>query len=130
MQSIVEKIVLSDQRNLKDEKISEWEQGLIIDGVEKREYRSADYAIFKSQINPLAKGHVDLLLSRQTARTLFVRKGLTDSGFTFGMQDYHNLLDKYGNGILGLNQDWFVNRQKEVYLNKLIQEIKQNYKIG
>lgn len=122
--------MLSDQKNLKEEKISEWEQGLIIDGVEKREYRSADYAIFKREINPLAKGHVDLLLSRQTAKTLFVRKGLTNSGFTFGMTDYHNLLGKYGNGILGLDQEWFNKRQADIYRITLVYIINKDYKIA
>jgi hypothetical protein len=36
-----------------------------------------------------------------------------------------NLLGKYGSDIMGLNQDWFEKRQKEIYRFVLIQKIKK-----
>ncbi len=121
---MVEEIVLSDQKRLKEEKIKEWEQGLIIDGVEKREYRDPEYAIFKQQINPLADGYVDLMLSHQTARSLFVIP-TQKRGFLFKMNDIHNLEGRYGEGIRGFNQETFDKRQEDIYRYVLIQDIQK-----
>lgn len=126
----MEVIVLNDRQSLKNEKIDEWSEGLRPDDTKIGTYRSKEYRRFKEILNPKANGYVDLLLTGQTASTLFPQKGSENSGFIFGMNDTHNLIGRYEKDILGLNQNWFVNRQKEVYLNKLIQEIKQNYKIG
>jgi len=121
---MVQEIVLSDQKRLKEEKIKEWEQGLIIDGVEKREYRDPEYAIFKQQINPLADGYVDLMLSHQTARSLFVIP-TQKRGFLFKMNDIHNLEGRYGIGIRGFNQETFDKRQEDIYRYVLIQDIQK-----
>jgi len=130
IQGIVEKIVLSDNKNLKEEKINEWEQGLRPDNEKIGVYRDAEYAIFKDHINPRANGYVDLLLSRRTASSLFVHKGASKGGFIFGMNDTHNLIGRYGKDILGLNQNWFDKRQNDIYRIALVYSIKKDYKIG
>ena len=117
----VQEIVLSDQEKLKEQKVNEWEQGLRPDGKKIGEYKDPEYAIFKDHINPRANGYVDLLLTRQTAKTLFVRPYA--SGFIFNMNDTHNLVGRYGFDILGLNQDWFNQRQKNIYKHILQFEI-------
>ena len=122
-------IVLSDNRNLKDAKVNEWEQGITPDGDKIGTYKDAEYAIFKDQINPRANGYVDLLLTRQTANTLFVQS-LSDRKFLFGMKDYHNLIGRYGEQIMGLNQETFEKRQSDVYRYTLIYIIKKDYKIA
>lgn len=109
----MQEIILSDNATLKEEKINEWEQGLRPDNTKIGIYKDAEYAIFKDHINPRANGYVDLLLTRQTASSLFVVPNSV--GFTFKMNDRHNLIGKYGDAILGLNQDYFNQRQKDVY---------------
>ena len=121
---------MSDQRALKEEKINEFEQGLRPDGSKIGTYRDAEYAIFKQSINPRAGGDVDLLLSRRTANSMFVRKGQSDRGYIFGITDTHNLIGRYGQDILGIDQDWFNKRQKEIYRITLVFQIKKNYNIA
>jgi hypothetical protein len=129
LEQIVSEIVLSDNRNLKEAKVNEWEQGLRPDGDKIGVYRSAEYAIFKDQINPRADGYVDLLLTRQTANTLFVQS-LRNRKYLFGMKDYHNLIGRYGLDILGLNQETFEKRQADIYRYTLIYIIKKDYRIA
>lgn len=131
----MEEIVLSDQKPLKEEKINEWEHGLRPDGNGIGTYSPTemgyDYADFKNKINPLAGfGNVDLLLTRQTARTLYVHKASKKGSFIFGMNDTHNLIGRYGIDIMGLNQDWFDKRQNDIYRLTLVYNIKKNYKIA
>lgn len=119
----VQKIVLSDKEALKEEKIDEWTHGLRPDGSIIGTYRDPEYAYFKQQVNPLASGNVDLLLTRETANSLFVTPA--SKGFIFRMNDRHNLIGKYGNEILGLNQEWFNNRQRDIYRYVLMQDLKK-----
>lgn len=130
VQSLTEKIVLRDKQALKNEKIDEWQEGERPDESKIGTYRNKNYRELKKVLNPKANGYVDLLLTGQTASTLFVHKGSEKGSFIFGMKDTHNLIGRYGKDIMGLNQTWFINRQKEVYLSKLIQEIKRKYKIA
>jgi hypothetical protein len=122
--------VLSDQKRLKEEKISEWEKGLRPNNELIGNYRDAEYAIFKERLNPFAKGHVDLLYTRQTANSLFVHRGTSNGLFTFGMNDRYNLIGRYGLDILGLNQETFDKRQNDIYKYTLIYTIKKDYKIA
>lgn len=126
----MEVIVLNDRQSLKNEKIDEWQEGLRPDNSKIGTYRSKEYRKFKSILNPKAGGYVDLLLTGQTASSLFVHKGTQNGSFIFGMNDRYNLIGKYGKDILGLNQNWFINRQKEKYVSELMKEIKIKYKIG
>lgn len=119
----VNEIVKSDNDVLKAEKIDEWEQGLRPDGTKIGVYKDAEYAIFKDHINPRADGYVDLLLSRQTAKSLFVVP--FGDGYLFKINDRHNLVRKYGLDILGLNQKYFNKRQKDIYRLVLIKEIQK-----
>ena len=114
--------MLSDQEKLKEQKVNEWERGLRPDNKKIGEYRDPEYKAFKQQFNPLAGGYVDLLLTRQTSKTLFVRPYA--GGFIFNMNDTHNLVGRYGFDILGLNQKWFDERQKNIYKQIL------SFKIG
>jgi len=122
--------VLSDQKRLKEEKVNEWEQGIRPNGEKIGTYRSAEYAIFKDQINPRANGYVDLLLTRQTANSLFIHRANQPREFLFGMFDRYNLVGRYGLDILGLNQETFDKRQADIYRYTLIYVIKKDYKIA
>lgn len=107
--------VLSDQKNLKSEKIREFSYGQMPDGSLIGRYRDAEYAIFKQQINPLAGGNVDLIYEGGFTKGLVVKP--TERGFIFDSTDYKSasLEKKYGEDIFGLNQEYFNQRQKDVY---------------
>ena len=122
----VTETVIDDQESLKKIKIDEFTHGLRPDGEKIGQYSKTDegqmYADFKNQINPLAGfGNVDLLLTRRTANTLFIRE--FGKGYMFGMRDTHNLVGRYGVDILGLNQETFNQRQKDIYRYVLINDI-------
>lgn len=128
----MQKIILSDQKNLKEEKISEFERGLRPDNKRIGGYQSGEYANEKNQMNPLAGfGNVDLIYSGSFVSKLFV-KPLTKNGFIFDSSDNKtgNLIGKYGLDIMGLNKEWFYKRQSEIYRLVLQQQIKQIYKIA
>jgi len=126
----VAEIVLSDKKRLKEEKINEWEQGIRPDGDKIGTYRDPEYAIFKDNINPRANGYVDLLLTRQTANSLFVHRANQPRAFLFGMNDRYNLVGKYGFDILGLNKETFDKRQADIYRYTFIYVLKKDYKIA
>lgn len=128
MQNLVKEIILSDQERLKEQKIDEFEQGLRPDGSRIGRYRDEDYRQIKIAQNPKAEGYVDLLYTYRTARSLFVRP--YGKGFLFNWNDEHNLVGRYGLDILGINQEWFNQRQKDIYRLTLTYQIKKQYKIA
>ena len=129
IQQIVSEIVLSDQERLKEQKINEFELGLRPSGDRIGTYRDEEYRQLKLYINPKADGYVDLLYTYRTARSLFVRNE-QNGKFIFGMNDVYNLVGRYGRDILGINQDWFNERQNNIYRITLVYQIKKNYKIA
>ena len=116
-------IILSDQDKLKERKVKEFTKGERPDGERIGEYRDAEYGIFKSQINPLAGGSVDLLLTRSFTNKMFLRK--IGKGYLFNSNDYKtgSLIGKYGIDIMGINQEWFNERQKNIYKYILLFDI-------
>jgi len=127
--ALVQEIVLKDKEALKSEKINDFELGLRPNGEKIGQYHSFGYALDKNKQNPRAGFYnVDLILTGKTTSTLFLKP--LASGFIFGWNDTHNLVGRYGLDILGLNQEWFDKRQKEVYRFQLIKEIKSKYKIA
>ena len=109
-------IILSDKK-LKEQKINEFTKGQLPDGSLIGNYKSAEYAIDKYQMNPLAGGHVDLILTRSFTNQLYVEK-VQPRTYLFNSSDYktNSLIGKYSIDIMGLNQEYWNNRQKEVYL--------------
>ena len=109
-------IILSDKK-LKEQKINEFTKGQLPDGSLIGNYKSAEYAIDKYQMNPLADGHVDLILTRSFVNHLYVEK-VQPRTYLFNSSDYktNSLIGKYSIDIMGLNQEYWNNRQKEVYL--------------
>jgi len=126
---MVSEIVLSDQERLKEQKINEFELGLRPSGDRIGTYRDEEYRQRKLYMNPKADGYVDLLYTYSTARSLFVRNE-QNGKFIFGMNDIHNLVGRYGRDILGINQEWFNERQNNIYRITLVYQIKKNYKIA
>lgn len=124
----MEKIILSDT-HLKNEKIHELKRGDRPDGSEIGTYRSQSYSLFKSSLNPLAGGYVDLILTGSFSNNLFpVRQSNNIYSFDGKDRKTGDLISKYGMDIMGLNQETFNRLQKDLYAPQLIRYIKK--KIG
>lgn len=123
---MVEAIVMSDERRLKEEKLNEFEYGLRPNGSIIGNYRDEEYKIMKYFRNPNAGGQVDLILTGRWSRSLKL-KPYYKSAFLFDapLEQEYNLVGRYGLDILGINQDWFEQRQRDIYRYVLIQDIKK-----
>lgn len=89
-------------------------------------YRSPSYRNLKRSLNPLASGTVDLILTGQFTRGLFVEsKG--NSRFLFDSHDDKtpDLIEKYGQDIMGINPETFYKLQKDRFRFDLIKFIKR-----
>jgi hypothetical protein len=124
----VQKIVISDNQSLKQRKIDEFTVGELPDGSRIGTYKDAEYYFFKREINPFANGYVDLMLTRTFVNSMRVEP-FTSGTYLFKAIDPNNLTGRYGIDILGLNQQWFENRQKEIYIHPFLRQIKQYAKI-
>lgn len=125
LQKKVEELVLIDTE-IRKEKKEELKRGQSPDGGLIGTYRSQDYEIFKSRLNPLAGGTVDLILTGKFANQLFV-VSLGNSRFQFKSQDSKDpmLFEKYGQENRGLNKEVFEELQRKKYAPQLIKFIKQ-----
>ena len=121
---MVKVIVLSDKDRLKEQKVNEWQKGLRPDNTIIGEYRDPDYQEMKYFRNPDARGYVDLILTGDTARSLLI-KPYYKSAFLFSMNDKYNLVGKYGLDILGINEEYWQKRQKDIYKYVLIQDLQR-----
>jgi len=131
----MKEIILSDQKNLKEEKHNEFLRGEKPDGNKIGRYSLSDegqnYADFKNQVNPLAGfGNVDLLLTRRFFNSMFVTPYYKGAYIFDAKDEKRNLLiAKYGLDIMGISQEYFDKRQKEIYSIALIYNIKKYAKI-
>lgn len=130
LQAIVREIVVNDKL-LKQEKINEFSKGVRPNGNIIGKYRDPEYAIFKQSINPLAGGNVDLILKRGFTNSLRVEK-LYPKAFLFNSTDSKRdkLIAQYGTDIMGINQEYWEKRQKEVYLPTFRFQVKRLINIG
>ena len=121
----VQEIVINDQQELKSRKKNEFEFGLLPNNKKIGQYSNTNYAYKKYSMNSLAGfGQVDLIYSGSFVNSLFVMP--TQKGFIFdtNQEDKQGkLIASYGGDIMGLNQNYFNERQKEVYSKLLIKEI-------
>lgn len=124
LQKETEKIILQD-RQIVLRKKAELKTGSNPDGSSIGVYRSAEYRIFKMQLNPLAGGKVDLILTGSTRDKLYV-ESLGNGKFTIKSKDekWELLTSKYGNAIEAINVDVFNGFQKTIYAPKLISKMK------
>lgn len=121
----VEEIVLTDTE-IRDAKRNELKRGETPKGGIIGTYKNLDYELFKSQLNPLAGGTVDLNLTGKFSNQLYV-KSLGNRKFQFKSQDEKDpmLFEKYGQENRGLNKETFEELQRKKYAPKLVRYIKQ-----
>ena len=112
--------------NLRKEKKQEFKQGDNPDGSAIGQYKNKDYQSMKMRMNPLAGGDVDLILTGKFSNQMFV-KSLGNSRFIFKSKDKKEdmLKEKYGEQIMGLNEETFLDAQYKRYVPKLVKYIKQ-----
>lgn len=133
LRELVYQLILEHEDVLKALKYEEMEMGNIHSNGTLRNYKNPHYAAYKKTINPLAGGHVDLILTGAFASAMFVKKSSAKSGaFTFGNRDAKRnvLTANFGNDLFGLNQATFDMFLRDIIIPKLRAEIKRKYKIG
>ena len=103
----VETIILKDDEII-FQKQDEFEVGQNPDGTAIGEYKDEDYRLFKMQINPLAGGKVDLILTGSTKSKLRV-KALGNGEFILWSEDWKwpMLVEKYGQQITKISKRKF-----------------------
>lgn len=89
------------------------------------------YEPFKANLNPLAKGHVDLILTGKFVDAMYLLKP-RGGKYLFGNRDKkRNILkEMYGDDIFGLNQQVFAKYQKEIIRPRFVRAIKQQARIS
>lgn len=117
--------------SLKKEKIKEFESGIRPNGNIIGRYRNPFYRDMKQRMNPNAGGNVDLILTGRFTQGLYLTSRF-QRAFIFESSDKKsaNLKGKYGIDIMGLNEDFFLNKQKFEYAPLLVVEIKRYANIG
>ena len=88
------------------------------DGVTKLDYKNQEYQEYKFYKNPMAKGHVDLIDTGNFINSFFLQSPLNNKTL-FGASDSKalDLIEKYGDEILGINNNRF-----KLFLTKYIKE--------
>lgn len=131
LQKLVAELILKDEGTIKNLKEQEFKEGDIFGTGEKANYRSRNYSIFKSRLNPSAGGKVDLIVTGAFVNAMFLVKP-TGGRYRFGNTDKkRNILKEiYGDNIFGLNQKVFEKYQKEILAPRLRSSIKQLSKLG
>jgi hypothetical protein len=86
------------------------------DGVTRLSYRSSKYQEYKFSKNPMAGGDVDLINDGDFIRSFFLQSPLQNQTL-FGASDSKaiGLIEKYGDEILGINNDRF-----RIFLKKYV----------
>jgi hypothetical protein len=132
LQQIVSELLLKDEATIKLLKEQDFLEGDIF-GTDntKEEYRSVAYENFKRAKNPLASGHVDLILTGAFVDAMQL-KDRKNGRYMFGNTDRkRNILkEMYGDNIFGLNQNVFDKYQKDIVAPRFTRAIKLKANIG
>ena len=125
LQDQVQKIVESD-RKIVAYKQDRFELGLRPNGNFIGKYKSKSYELYKASLNPRAGGAVDLIRTGSFTNNLFV-DGKGNRKFIFDSSDRKTKLlkGKYGDDIMGFNDEDWEELQRVDYAPKLTQYIKQ-----
>ena len=120
----VKNIILQDREIVRRKK-DELKTGSRPDGTDIGTYRSEKYRLFKLQMNPLAGGKVDLILTGSTKDKLYL-VSIENGQFTFESADpkWQGLVEKYGTEIKAINAEVFKSLQKTKYAPELVEQMK------
>lgn len=132
LREIASELILKEESAIKTLKEQDFLEGDIYgDGKTLLEYRSVNYEIFKSKLNPTARGAVDLILTGKFVESMFLNKP-KQGRYTFGNSDSKAgiLRSKYGQGIFSLNQNVFDKFQKDIIAPKFVIDIKKTANIA
>jgi len=131
LRELVSELVLKDESTIKNLKEQDFKEGDIFGTGETATYRSRNYSIFKSRLNPSAGGKVDLIVTGDFVDAMYLLKP-KQGRYMFGNTDKkRNILkEMYGDNIFGLNQKVFEKYQKEILAPRLRTSIKKFAKIS
>lgn len=121
IQGETQRVIQTDQQ-IKREKIDEFRAGELPDGSRIGEYASERYRLFKLNLNPLARGFVDLILTGAYTEGLFVERVQSDRYRFNSIDEKADLLrQRYGNEIRGINQQTFRDLERSIYAPQIVQ---------
>lgn len=111
-------------------KVNEFKRGENPDGSRIGYYLNPAYRSFKRSLNPLAGGTVDLILTGDFTRQLFVEKA-SERTFMFDSYDEKTpkLVAKYGSDIMGLNENTWQEVQNLFIMPELVKFIKRETRL-
>lgn len=131
LQNLSEVEIRKEEQAIKGLKEQDFLEGDIYGNGTEASYRSKNYEIYKSRLNPLAGGAVDLIVTGQFVDAMYLLKQ-KQGKYMFGNTDRkRNILkEMYGENIFGLNQNVFSKFQKDIIAPRFIRAIKEQAKIG
>ena len=130
LQQIASELILKDEETVKILKEQDFIEGDIYGNDTFDSYRSKNYEIFKSRLNPSAGGNVDLIVTGAFVDAMYLLKP-KQGRYKFGNTDKkRNILkEMYGDNIFGLNQKVFEKYQKDIIAPRFRTAIKKYAKI-
>lgn len=118
--------IITEDRELVNQKRAEMQAGRQPDGSRIGEYRSPEYRLFKLRLNPLAQGFVDLIKTGKTKKQLkVVALGNRRFKLISTTEYWPKLLGQYGGKTQTINRRVFNGLQKRKYGPALNRKLKQ-----
>lgn len=127
LREIADEEIQKEEQTIKGLKEQDFLEGDIYgDGKTLVQYRSRNYENFKSRINPLAGGTVDLIVTGKFVNAMYLLNP-KQGKYLFGNRDRKRniLVEIYGDNIFGLNQNVFTKFQKDIIAPRFIRRIKE-----
>ena len=130
LREIAETEIRKEEQAIKGLKEQDFLEGDIYGDGTERSYRSRNYEIFKSRLNPIAGGAVDLIVTGQFVNAMYLLKP-KQGKYMFGNTDRkRNILkEMYGENIFGLNQNVFAKFQKDIISPRFVRELKKRLNV-
>ena len=123
---MVNEEIIKEETAIKTLKEQDFLEGDIYGDGTRQVYENRDYSLYKSQLNPLAGGSVDLIVTGQFVDAMYLLKP-KQGKYLFGNTDKKRNILKlmYGDNIFVLNQKVFEMFQRDIIAPRFIRKIKQ-----
>lgn len=130
LQQLMYQEIKEDETMLRAMKAQEFLRGERPTGKLIGNYRSPFYSRYKERLNPLASGHVDLIVTGAFVESAYLLKPRGNK-YLFGFSDEKagKLISRYGSDIQGLNQLDFDSFIKIQVAEHFIKAMKQYAKV-